>query len=204
MALKGKCNTMSRIPLLPPDSLTPEQKQLYDNITGDKRRQAARRFKAPEGGPLTGPFNALLYSPKLGDAIQKLGASLRFESSLPGHLRELAILIAGRHWRANYEWFAHAPIAAREGLDEAVIAAVKKGEAPGAAPDDVTSVHRFVTELIHTQRVSDETYAKTKALVGEQGVVELIAIIGHYTLIAGLLNVFQVGLPEGEELPFAD
>ncbi len=195
---------MSRIPLLPPDRLTPEQKQLYDNITGDKRRQAARRIKAPEGGPLTGPFNALLYSPKLGDAVQKLGASLRFESSLPGHLRELAILIAGQHWRANYEWFAHAPIAAREGLDETVIAAVKKGEAPGDAPDDVMAVHRFVSELIHTRRVSDETFESVRALVGEPGLVELIALIGHYTLIAGLLNVFEVGLPEGETPPWPE
>lgn len=193
---------MSRIPLLPPDSLTPEQKQLYDDITGDKRRQAARRFKAPEGGPLAGPFNALLHAPKLGDAIQQLGATLRFESSLPGHLRELAILIAGQHWRANYEWFAHAPIAEREGLDVAVIESVRKGEPPAGAPDDVMTIHRFVTELIDTKRVGNETYEDTRALIGEQGLVELIAIIGHYTLIAGLLNVFEVGLPEGKEPPW--
>jgi 4-carboxymuconolactone decarboxylase len=194
---------MSRLPVLSPERLTPEQKAVYDRIAGDKRRQKTRRFKMTTGdGTLTGPFNALLYSPHVGDAVQRLGGALRFESSLAGHLREMAILMVAQRWRANYEWYAHAPIAAREELGEEVIAAVRAGEAPRNAPEDVATVHGFVSELVLTRRVCDETYAKTRAVVGEQGLVELIAVVGYYTLLAGLLNTFEIGVPEGEELPF--
>jgi 4-carboxymuconolactone decarboxylase len=194
---------MSRLPVLTPDTLTPEQKQVYDTIAGDKRRQKTRRFRMmKEDGTLTGPFNALLYSPQVGDAVQQLGGALRFDSSLAGHLRELAILMVAQRWRANYEWYAHAPIAAREELGEAVIEAVKAGEAPGEAPADVLTVHRFVRELVETRRVCEETYRDTQALIGESGLVELISVVGYYSLLAGLLNTFEIGVPEGEPSPF--
>jgi len=154
-----------------------------------------------DDGTLSGPFNALLFAPEVGDAVQQLGAALRFRSSLPGHLRELTILMIAQRWRANYEWYAHAPIAAREELGEAVIEAVKAGQTPDAAPD-VQTVHRFVSELVETRRVSDETYTQTRALIGEQGLVELISLVGYYSLLAGLLNSFEVAVPEGEPLPF--
>ncbi len=194
---------MSRLPVLTPDSLSPEQKRVYDRIAGDNRRRQTRRFRmANDDGTLTGPFNALLYAPEVGDAVQQLGGALRFESSLPGHLRELAILMVAQRWRANYEWYAHAPIAAKEELGEAVIEAVKKGEVPGDAPDDVQTVHNFVSELVQTRRVCDETYEQACALIGEQGLVELISVVGYYTLLAGLLNTFEIGVPQGEEPPF--
>lgn len=194
---------MMRLPVLPPETLTAEQRALYNAIAGDKRRQATRRFKmANDDGTLTGPFNALLYSPAVGDAVQRLGGSLRFESSLPGHLRELAILMVAARWRANYEWYAHAPIAAREELGYEVIDAVKARDTPEGAPDDVMAVHTFVSELVETRRICDETYARTRDVIGEQGLVELIAVVGYYSLLAGLLNTFEIGVPEGEELPF--
>ncbi len=194
---------MNRLPVLEPKNLTPEQKQLYDNISGDKRRQATRRFKmANEDGTLTGPFNALLFSPQVGDAVQQLGGALRFDSSLAGHLRELAILMVAQRWRANYEWYAHAPIAAREELGESVIEAVKAGAVPEGAPEDDLTVHRFVSELVETRRVCEETYRETRALIGEQGLVELISVVGYYSLLAGLLNTFEIGVPEGEAPPF--
>ena len=194
---------MSRLSVLAPDSLSPEQKRVYERIAGDKRRQQTRRFRmVDDDGALTGPFNALLYSPAVGDAVQQLGGALRFNSTLPGHLRELAILLVAQRWRANYEWYAHAPIAAREELGEAVIEAVKAGKTPENAPDDVRGVHSFVRELVETRRVCDETYGETCALIGEQGLVELISVVGYYTLLAGLLNTFEIGVPDGEELPF--
>ncbi|MDA7947768.1 MAG: hypothetical protein MPJ78_09870 [Hyphomicrobiaceae bacterium] len=196
---------MTRLPVLAPESLNADQKRVYDTIAGDKRRQATRRFKmTSDDGTLTGPFNTLLYAPGVGDAIQQLGGALRFESSLPGHLRELAILMVAARWRANYEWYAHAPIAEREELDRNVIAAVKEGEIPEDAPNDVRTVCSFVSELVHTRRVSDDTYAQTRDMIGEQGLVELIAVVGYYSLIAGLLNTFEIGVPEGEELPFGE
>ncbi len=196
---------MTRLPVLKPDALDAGQRRLYDTIAGDTRRQATRRFRmTTEDGALTGPFNALLFSPEVGDAVQRLGGALRFESSLPGHLRELAILMVAARWRANYEWYAHAPIAAREELDERVIAAVKAGETPADAPEDVAAVCAFVKELVHTRRVCDETYATTRETIGERGLVELIAIVGYYSLLAGLLNTFEIGVLEGEDLPFGE
>ncbi|MGI9404926.1 MAG: carboxymuconolactone decarboxylase family protein, partial [Hyphomicrobiaceae bacterium] len=194
---------MTRLPVLDPERLTLEQKRVYDTIAGDKRRQATRRFRMMnDDGSLTGPFNALLYSPAVGDAVQQLGGALRFDSSLPGHLRELAILMVAQRWRADYEWYAHAPIAANEELGEAVIAAIKAGKTLENVADDVQAAHRFVHELMQARRVCDETYAETCAIIGEQGLVELISVIGYYTLLAGLLNTFEVGVPEGEEPPF--
>ncbi len=194
---------MSRLRSLDPAELTGKQRQLYENIAGDKRRNAARKFKTTdEKGALGGPFNALLYAPDVGDAVQQLGAVLRFQSTLASHLRELAIIMVAQRWRANYEWYAHSRIAAREGLEEAVIEAVKSGRAPEGAPDDVRIVHRFVSELVETRRVSEETDHETRDLGGEQGLVELIAIVGYYSLIAGVLNCFEVGVPAGETPPF--
>lgn len=200
---------MSRLRSLNPDELTGKQRQLYDAIAGDARRNAARTFKmTADNGALGGPFNVLLYAPQVGEAIQQLGAALRFDSSLPGHLRELAILMVAQRWRANYEWYAHAPIAAREGLDEATIEAIKTGKAPddatGKAGEDVKIVCRFVTELTGTRRVSAVTYSLAKALLGEPGLVELIALVGYYSLIAGLLNTFEVAVPDGETPPFGE
>ena len=193
---------MSRLPVLTPDQLSAAQRQVYDTISGDVQRQKTRRFSMTnDDGTLSGPFNALLFAPEVGDAVQQLGAALRFRSSLPGHLRELTILMIAQRWRANYEWYAHAPIAAREELGEAVIEAVKAGQTPDAAPD-VQTVHRFVSELVETRRVCDETYTQTRALIGEQGLVELISLVGYYSLLAGLLNSFEVAVPEGEPLPF--
>lgn len=199
---------MSRLRSLNPDELTGEQRQLYDSIAGDARRNAARKSKVTaDNGALGGPFNALLYAPQVGDAVQRLGAALRFDSSLPGHLRELAILMVAKRWRANYEWYAHALIAAREGLDEALIAAIKAGDAledAEEAGEDAKIVYRFVTELTGTRRVSEAAYARTKALLGEQGLVELIALVGYYSLISGLLNTFEVAVPDGETPPFGE
>jgi len=196
---------MTRLSVLKPETLNAEQKQVYDTIAGDKRRQATRRFAMTnDDGTLTGPFNTLLYAPGVGDAVQRLGGALRFESSLPGHLRELAILMVAARWRANYEWYAHAPIAAREELDESVIAAIKDGELPEDAPDDVLTVCQFVSELVHTRRVTEATYVKTREMIDERGLVELIAVVGYYSLIAGLLNTFEIGVPKGKELPFGE
>jgi alkylhydroperoxidase family enzyme len=196
---------MSRLPVLKPDQLNTDQKRLYDNIAGDTRRQQTRRFRMiSEDDTLTGPFNALLYAPGVGDCVQQLGGALRFDSTLAGHLRELAILMVAQRWRANYEWYAHAPIAAREELGDAVIEAVKAGEVPEGAADDVLCIHRFVSELVETRRISDETYHAAREHIGENGLVELISVIGYYSLLAGLLNSFEIGVPEGETPPFGD
>lgn len=194
---------MSRLPTLQPAEFTEAQRTLFENITRGKRgqRSAADSFLNPEGG-LRGPFNAMLYSPKLGDPCQQLGAAVRFESALPSQVRELAILTVAAHWQAQYEWWAHEKIAREEGLDEASIAGVKAGTLPDTTSPVLVSVYRFARELLDRRKVSDRQYGETVALLGESSVVELVMLLGYYTLIAMTLNVFEVPLPAGQTPPF--
>lgn len=194
---------MRRLPALTPDRMTPEQRNLFNDITGGDRGKGRpiEEFLDADGG-LGGPFNAYLYAPNVGDPAQRLGERIRYHTSLPGTLRELAILTVGRHWRADYEWWAHEKVGRREGLDDDAIAAIKDGRPP-AAPDQAT-VHAFVTELLETRRVSDAAYDAALTLLGDQGVVELVLLVGYYGLISANLNVFRMPVPDGVEPPFGD
>lgn len=193
---------MSRLPMLSEADLDADQKRLHEALTGSERARAPRRFPlANDDGSLNGPFNALLRTPEVGDAAQTLGALLRFESSLPGDLREVAILTVAHHWRADYEWFAHAIIAGKEGVDQAAIEAIKAGEEPPGKGDRAV-VQRFVSELLERKRVSEETYAAAVEELGERACVELVVLAGYYCMISGVLNVFEVDMPPGETPPF--
>jgi 4-carboxymuconolactone decarboxylase len=116
----------------------------------------------------------------------------------------LAIITTARFWRAQYEWYAHAPLAAKAGVPSAAIEAIRTGGTPRFAAEDETLVHRICSEIFRTQRLTDDSFNQAIAALGEQGLVEVIAIIGYYTLIGNTLNLFQVGLPTGEALPFPE
>ncbi len=146
---------------------------------------------------MTGPFNVMLRSPLMGDYAQELGAQVRFNSTLPPPLREMAILIAARHWTAQYEWNAHKATALEAGLSPAIIASIAAGEMPRGMQPDAAALHRFCAELLTTKRVSDETFAAAKAAFGEQGTTEIIFTLGYYSLVSMLLNVDEHPLPAG-------
>jgi 4-carboxymuconolactone decarboxylase len=194
---------MSRLPYILRTNYTNEQRALFARIIGGKRGEGRSldTFLTPEGG-MKGPFNALLYSPTVGDAIQQVGQMVRFETSIPPPLRELAILCVAAKWRAQYEWWAHEKIARSEGLTSTVIASVKSGTIPAFTSPDESIVYRFVQELLEQQQISDKLYAQAVNLLGETGVTELVALLGYYTLVSMLLNTFEVPLPEGESTPF--
>lgn len=196
---------MSRLPTLQPAAFTEPQRALFEHITRGKRGQksAVDSFLNPEGG-LRGPFNVMLYNPNLGDPCQQLGAAVRFDSALPPKVREMAILTVAAKWQAQYEWWAHEKIAREEGLDDPIIAGVKAGELPDSTAPELAATHRFARELLDQRKVSDRQYEETVALLGESSVVELVMLLGYYTLIAMTLNVFEVPLPDGQVLPFDD
>jgi 4-carboxymuconolactone decarboxylase len=195
---------MSRLPILTTNDRNPEQQRLFENITGGARSAVPRKSKmADDEGRLSGPFNAMLYAPALGETAQKLGSQLRFESTLPGMLRETAILTVAQFWRANYEWVAHARIARAEGLGDEAIEAIKAGN-PLAGNDELAAVHTFVSELLETRRVGDETYAQAQKVLGDEGTVELVTLTGYYCLISANLNAFEVPVPAGETPPFGE
>jgi 4-carboxymuconolactone decarboxylase len=186
LSLGGAAQAAERFPPLPVEQMTPEQRKVADAITSGPRKS------------LSGPFNAWLRSPELADRLQKVGEYLRFNTSLDHRLNEFAILITAREWDSQYEWFAHYPLAMKAGLKPEVAADVAAGRRPAAMQDDERLVYDFTMELRRTRAVSDETYKAAVDKLGEQGVMDLIAVNGYYDLVSMTLNVADVKVPEGQ------
>ena len=153
----------------------------------------------PRAAP-NGPFNVMLRSPVMGDFAQELGAQVRFNSSLPAPLREMAILMAARYWTAHYEWNAHKTAALQAGLNPAIVTAIAEGQTPKSMQANEAALYRFCSELMQTARVSNDTFAGAKAAFGEQGVAEIIFTLGYYSMVSMLLNVDQYPLPDGVQV----
>jgi 4-carboxymuconolactone decarboxylase len=151
---------------------------------------------------LGGPYSPLLRSPVLGQRMFDLLYYLRWNSSVPLRLNEFAILIIGRQWRSQVEWFAHAPLAIKAGLSPAIVADLKAQKRPDNMKPDEAVVYDFVTELTTTRQVSDATFARAKQILGEQQVVDLTTVAGTYITVAMLLAMAEEGVPAGKELPF--
>jgi 4-carboxymuconolactone decarboxylase len=176
---------MPRLPELDPAALTPEQQRVFDVITNGPR------------GSVRGPFAALLHCPGVADHVQAMGIHLRFDGVLPGLLRELAILTTARFWKAEYEWNSHAPIAEKEGLSPAVIDAIALNQTPEFPSPDQQAVYAFCRDLHENHQVGDAVYEPAVDALGREGVIELTALCGYYTLISMILNTFEVAPPEG-------
>lgn len=172
--------------------MTPAQRHVHDLIVAGRR------------GRFGGPFQLLSRTPEICEHAAKLGEHLRWGTSLADRLSELAIITTARFWRAQYEWYAHAPLAEKAGVPSAAIEAIRCGETPHFEQKDEALVHRICTELFTTQRLSDASFQEAGVVLGEGGLIEVIAIIGYYTLIGNTLNVFQVSVPEGTAPPFPE
>ena len=179
-----------RFPQLTLDQLDDQQKPLGEQI-----------MKVSSVG-IGGPYNSLLRSPVLGQRLFDLFHYLRWETSVPTRLNEFAILIVGRQWRSQIEWFAHAPIAAKAGLSPDIIAELKTGKRPSKMAEDEAVVYDFVTELTTTQKVSDEIYARVKKVFNDQQIVDLTAVAGNYVMVAMMLAMAEETTPPGAEPPF--
>ena len=173
-----------RMPPLPKEQLTDEQ------------TQALAEFVAARGQP-TGPWNVLLRSPELMKRTRGLSDYLRFESVLPGYLREFAILMTARQWGQSYEWNAHYPLAIDEGFSAEMAQAIAEGRRPDGMLEDEEILYDFILELQRNHSVSDATYARAVERFGEQGVVETVSLVGYYTMISMILNTSRAPLPEG-------
>ena len=177
-----------RISFPEPDTMTEEQRAVYDQIISGPRRT------------LVGPLRAALHNPVLADRWQKFGQVLRFETSLPTRLTELAILVTARRWNSDLEWAIHAKDAAQAGLSDAVSEAIRTGRSPQFGDDvEARDIYQFAQEIVQKGDVSSEIYAAIVDRWGEVGAVELTAVIGYYSLVAMTLNVHRVPLPDGVE-----
>jgi 4-carboxymuconolactone decarboxylase len=178
-------------------------KPLTEDSMTDAQRQAVAELESGPRGKLNphGPNALLLRSPGLMAPTQKVGEYLRYSCSLPPRLRELAILVTARQWRAQVEWLEHCPLALEAGIEPAAIADLLQGEEPRALRDDESAVYRFLRELHATHGVSDATFAEVAQHCGEHGVIDLIGLTGYYTMLAMVLNVGQQPLPGGVAPP---
>jgi 4-carboxymuconolactone decarboxylase len=160
----------------------------------------------PRGKSVTprGPFAVWLHAPQFGQLAQALGGHCRYQTALPPRLSEFAILCTARLWKAQYEWFAHAPIAEKAGVKPKTIQALRAGREPTAAPKDERAIYAFIRELYKTNRVSDRAYKRVHALLGDAGMVELVGILGYYVMISMTLNVFRMMPPADAALAFAE
>lgn len=160
----------------------------------------------PRGASITprGPFAVWMHAPELGELAQKLGAYCRYGTTLPPRLSEFAILCTARIWRAQYEWFAHAPMAEKGGVKLKTIEDLRRGRVPKSAPKDERAIYDFIVELYKTRRVAEKTYKRAQSLLGDKAIVELVGILGYYALISMTLNVFHMLPPENEKLVFSE
>ena len=177
--------TGPRFKPLPPEQMTAEQKRVADAIA-----------QGPRGG-VRGPFPALLRIPALADRVRILGDYVRFETSLPRLLNELAILVVARFWSAQYEWHMHSQHAVKAGLDPSVPAAIAQGQRPARLSPDEALVYDFCTELLYDRDVSDKTFDAAVKRFGETAALEIVSTAAYYSFVSLILNANRTSVPEG-------
>lgn len=186
---------MTRLPYMRYDDLDSHGQEVWDSLVGS--RSGTRALVNDEGG-LVGPFNAFVQAPRVGRHLSALGGQLRFRTGIDRRLSELAIITVGARWQAEFEWWAHAALARENGVPEAVIDAIGRGEEPPIVADDERVIYTAARELVTTGRLSQPAFEAGQRLLGDQGMIELVSLCGYYTLISYLLNAFEVELPGGE------
>jgi 4-carboxymuconolactone decarboxylase len=186
------------------DTMTDAQKRAAEQILATAKRAdgPGGRYMA-SSGQFPGPYNFLLRSPELAVRWRHLAGYLRFETSLPLRLNELAILIQARFWTAQFEWWAHYPLALRAGLRQSVADDLKVGKRPVGMQPDEEAVYGFCVEMMRDHRVTDATFAKLQAQFTEQQIVDLVAVTGFYATVSMILNTVEATIPTGEDPPLA-
>jgi 4-carboxymuconolactone decarboxylase len=182
-----------RLPVLDEPSMNAAQRALMDAIRSGPRGKSI----VPRG-----PFAVWLHAPEFGLLAQALGGHVRYKTALPPRLSEFAILCTARLWRAQYEWYAHAPIAEKAGVKPKTITDLRAGRAPKSAAKDERAIYDFIQEIYKKRRVSDRAYKRLVTLIGDKAIVELVGILGYYAMISMTLNVFRMMPPDDAKLAF--
>jgi len=182
--LKLGAAALDRMPAIPEAQMSPDQKRVMDEIAAGPR------------GRIGGPFIPLMRSPELMNRLQKVGEYLRFQNTVGLRNSEFAVLIVARHWSQPIEWAIHRPIAEKEGVLPATCDAIAEGRRPDNMTDDETLIYNVLEELRNNRSLSDPTYAQIMKRFGEQGVIDLVAHYGYYSLLAMTMNVARTAVPE--------
>jgi 4-carboxymuconolactone decarboxylase len=189
-----------RLAALSSDEMTPEQVDLYRKILSGPRGQGPRTvFLATGAGALSGPFNAMLYAPEVGHALEQLGLAIRFKTGLAPRIREMAILVTAQAWDSTYEQAAHELIGHDAGLTDPEIEALRAGADPGFA-DEQERVAYWVARSLTAPvaDLDDKQYAEAVLTLGEQALVELSALVGYYGTLALQMRIFRVNPEPGD------
>ena len=179
----------------------PRFSQLAPGDLDDTQKKVAERILQVSSAGLGGPYSMLLRSPTLAARYLGMTDYLRFETSLPKRLNELAILIEARLWDAQYEWWAHYPIALKAGLSKAVADDIREGRRPATMQPDEEVVYDVCIELLRDRHLSDATFARAKAMLGEQQLVDLVAVASFYVMVSSVIIAGEIGVPKGETPP---
>jgi 4-carboxymuconolactone decarboxylase len=185
---------MDRLPPKSRTELDDAGQNLWDELVGSRGDSIVG-----DTGGLRGPFNAWVQAPTVGSKLAAVGVSLRYDTSLDRNLIELAILTVGSHFRAEFEWWAHSRMARRHGVGDDVIAALAAGQEPVLEDDRQRAVHQVASELVKTGGLSESSHAAARSQLNDEQLVELVTLVGYYTLVSFTLNAFDVGLPAGSE-----
>jgi 4-carboxymuconolactone decarboxylase len=167
-------------------------------LTADQKRISNLLTLGPRGG-VGGPFRVFLHRPLLAETAQSLGLYLRYGSALPPRLIELVILFVTREWKSEYPWYAHKSMAREAGIADHVIESIRTHCPPDFEFPDEAILFVMLEELHCDRRVSEDTYHRAVDLIGEAGVIDAIALAGYYTLVSMTINVFEIGLPDGQD-----
>ena len=176
-----------RLPRIPPEKMSEEQRKVTAELAASR-------------GSVKGPFSATMRCPELMDRMQKLGACIRYELHLEMRINRMASLMVARHWTNQYEWHTGIPYALKAGLNPAIIEAIGEGRYPQGMAADEAAVYEFLSELFTHKSVSDITYEKAVAQLGEAGIIELLGLVGYYTMNAMVMNVSRTPVPDGKPL----
>ncbi len=190
-------NLPPRLDLIAPADLDDAQRALYDAIAGGPRASQAGTVPiTDEGGRLLGPFAVMLLTPEVGNAVQQVGAKIRFATALTARERELAILAVAGAARSDFERLAHEPAALRAGLTRAQVNAALSGQVPGGLAGDEALVCRLARVMTADRNLADDDYAAGVAALGKERLAELTWLVGYYSALALALAVFRPFLPE--------
>ncbi|HKA81927.1 MAG TPA: carboxymuconolactone decarboxylase family protein [Xanthobacteraceae bacterium] len=183
VVLVSPLQAQDRMPPIPADKLTEAQKK------------AAETFAEGRGYQIRGPFVPLIRSPEVMLRAKAMGDYLRFKSVLEPRINEMVIIITAREWTQQYEWQAHYPAALKAGLRREIADAIADGRRPAGLAEDEEIAYDMATEILRLRRVSDTTYARAAAKFGEQGVIDLLGVIGYYNFLAIVMNATRTALP---------
>ncbi|GGI07576.1 carboxymuconolactone decarboxylase family protein [Egicoccus halophilus] len=188
---------MSRLRPLKPQELNAAQRQLYGQVSGGPRAAGPQRFRLTAGdGSLTGPFNVFLHAPTVGAALSSVGEAIRYGTSLPARLRELAILTVAGHRDSAFERYAHERVGRSVGITEEEMRALRNLDDLDLDDPAEAAAYAFCKQALRKRGVDDAIFAAAAEQLGEQTLVELTALLGYYEGVALLLSVFDVGVPD--------